>query len=117
MNGQQAPTSWPTVSGKQSVRSAPRHTASSRRNLNVGHASAAKPMTPSTVNTELPMLLNNRPPIQPSTLVRTRGGGAGAIISPRTKPDDGIAVIAALPIDRSHAGIIPVHQDAGGERE
>ncbi len=40
MNGQQAPTSRPTVSARQSTRLDPVQTASMNRNFTVGHASA-----------------------------------------------------------------------------
>src|ERR1019366_1901109 len=113
----QAPTWWPTASGRQSVRSEPRQTASMRRNLTVGHSTAARPMRPSTVRNALPMLLNNRSRIQPGTLACRAGGGAGATSSPRTKPEVRIAVIAASALARSHMGIVPVHQHAGGERK
>src|SRR6266851_4382969 len=117
MNGQQAPTSWPTVSGRQSVRSAPRQTASRRTNFISGHARDPRSKTPSTVNVALPRLLNNRSRICRSRLACRRGGGAAAIISPRTKPDIEAVVMVASMIDQSNTGVVPVHQDAGGERE
>src|SRR6202035_1427407 len=88
-----------------------------RRTPTVGHKRATRPTMPSTVRIALPMLLNSRSLIQRSTLACTAGGGAGATSSPRTKPEGRIAVIAASPLDRSHTGIVPVHQHAGGERK
>ena len=67
MNGQQAPTGRPTVSGRQSVRLAPSQTASISRNFMVGQISAARIAELTSVRIALGTLPNRRCRSQPGT--------------------------------------------------
>src|SRR5580698_2638159 len=117
MNGQHAPTSWPTVSGRQSLRSVPRQTASINRNLRLGHTSAAMSARLSTVKTEFRGPLSSRARTQAPVPSVVRGGGFGPANSLRTKPPGVRRSIMVSTLHHPHMSVVPVHQQAGAERE
>ena len=83
MNGQQAPTGRPTVSGRQSTRLEPYQTASMSRNLIAGQASAAMIKALSSVSSELSTLPNSCARSAASAPTPA-GGGSGASSAART---------------------------------
>src|SRR5262244_4137379 len=116
-NGQQAPTGRPTVSGKQSVRLEPDHTASTRRKRTAGGTSNSKSSRPTSVSTVLSTLPNKRHRRKPRNPRAARGGGSGAISSRRTKAVSIAVSIAASALAQPHAGVVPVHQHARDQRD
>jgi len=80
MNGQQAPTSRPTVSGRQSSRLDPVQTASMNRNFTVGHASAATMTMLRSVSAVLNGPSNSRARVRAGAAA---GGGSGSTTARR----------------------------------
>ncbi len=83
MNGQQAPTSRPTVSGRQSTRLDPLQTASRRRNFTVGQTSAAMMTALTSVSTVLNTPSNRRARVHVRGSLLTTGGGSGSTTARR----------------------------------
>ncbi|MCD0421769.1 hypothetical protein LOC51_31525 [Rubrivivax sp. JA1024] len=83
-NGQQAPTGWPALSARQSVRFEPVHTASTNRNFTVGTTVKYSSSAPTIVSRMLVGELNSLCRISPITPGRFTGGGRCGTISPRT---------------------------------
>ena len=106
MNGQQAPTSRPTVSARQSARLAPSHTASMNRNR-IGRPGRSHEQDGADQRQQrVAQPLNSRSCIQPTTPPIARGGAIGAIIAWRMKAELAVwSVIVALtapPAARGH---------------
>ncbi len=83
MNGQQAPTSRPNVSGRQSTRLDPFQTASMKRNFTLGHTSATMMAALMMVRTVLNTPSNSRARINPSAPWLATGGGSGSVSARR----------------------------------
>ena len=81
MNGQQAPTSRPTVSERQSRRLDPVQTASMNRNFTVGHASATMMTMLTSVSAVLNGPSNSRARVRAGAALA--GGGSGSTTARR----------------------------------
>src|SRR5712672_2788861 len=113
-NGQQAPTGRPSVSARQSVRLVPVQTASTMRKRTSGGSTTITSSRLTSVKTVLSTPPNSRHRRKPSIPLVASGGGNGAISSRRTKVESIAASALEPPIG---AGVVPVHQDAGDERD
>src|SRR4051812_9258608 len=96
MKGQQAPTSRPIVSGRQSARPAPSQTASMNRNRIVGQRTSAMITPLNTVRSALEGRSNSRVRSKEKESGGAIGGGSGSA-SDRRINDSGIAAINAPP--------------------
>src|SRR5882762_1275668 len=121
-NGQQAPTSRPTVSDRQSERLDPTQTASISKNLTVGQIRSASRPALTMVRIEFETPANSRSCSQPMRPPIARGGAIGASIAWRTKVSwrtkvFACASIVASPLAQPDAGVVPVHRGARDERD
>ena len=82
MNGQQAPTSRPTVSERQSTRLDPVQTASTNRNFIVGHTSATMMTMLTSVSAVLNGPSNSRARVRAGAAALA-GGGSGSTTARR----------------------------------
>src|SRR5262249_29724176 len=116
MNGQQAPTSRPTFSARQSSRPAPSHTASMSRNLISGGTISQIRYRPASVNRTLIHLLNRFMRSQPMAPAAARGGAMASIILVRANARL-TASSVMLALHQPDARVVQVHEQAGNERD
>jgi hypothetical protein len=83
-NGQQAPTSRPTVSARQSARLVPVQTASMSRNFTAGHTRATMRTPLTIVSTVLNTPSNRRARVHVRASPPGSGGGSGSTSARRT---------------------------------